>query len=77
MIGAEVFQKKMEGMTVILMAQMTQFVKKDIVLKDLRKSHYLQIKVDVALCRTTSPVADIILYGNTVIYESVSRCEFC
>lgn len=71
MIRADMLQKKVESMTVVLMAKMTQFVKKDIILKDCRKGHDLKIEVDVALCRTTSPIAHIVLDGHAVIDKSV------
>ena len=43
----DMFQKKMEGMAMVLMAQMAEFMKENIVLKDLWQTHYVEIQIDV------------------------------
>ena len=41
------FQQKMEGLTVVVMTQVTEFMQQDIVAKDRRQTHNVQIKVDI------------------------------
>ena len=40
----------------IAMTQMAEFVKKYVILQDLRQADYIQIEIDVVLCRTAAPV---------------------
>ena len=42
-----VFQKKMEGMAMVLMAQMAEFMKEDIILKNLGQTYNIEIQIDV------------------------------
>ena len=65
-------QKKMEGMAVVLVTEVTEFVQKHIVLKGLRQTYYVQIQIYVRLRGTAAPVGGIMLYRDTVIYESIS-----
>lgn len=46
-VGQDMFQKKMESMSVILMFQMAEFVKKHIVLQDFRETDYVQVEIYV------------------------------
>ena len=39
--------QKMEGMAVVVMAQMAEFVEKDIILQHLRKPDYVQVEIYV------------------------------
>ena len=39
-------QKKMESMTMIVMPQMTEFVKKDVVLQHMRQTDDIEIEID-------------------------------
>ena len=64
-------KQKMEGMSVILMTQMTKFMQQDIVLKDLRKTYYIEIQIDIAFGRTAAPICRIVLYRDTVIDETM------
>ena len=43
-------QQKMKGMAMVVMAQMTKFMQKYIVLKHLWQTHNIQIQVDVISC---------------------------
>ena len=49
-------QKKMEGMTMIVMTQMTELMKEDIVSQDMRKADYVQVQIDIVPRRAASPV---------------------
>ena len=60
-------QKKVEGMAVVRVAKMAKFVKKHIVLQDLGKAYYIEVQVDVSLCRATAPVRGVVLYGDAVV----------
>ena len=42
------FQKKMEGMSMVVMLEMAEFVEQDIVPQDMRKPDYVQIEIDIA-----------------------------
>ena len=46
-VSKDMFQKKMEGMSVILMLQVAEFMKKHIVLEDFRQTDNVQIKIYV------------------------------
>lgn len=48
MVGQDMFQKQVEGMSVILMTEMTQFVKKHIIPEYTRETQYAQIEIDVS-----------------------------
>ena len=60
-------QKKVESMSVILMTQVAEFVKKNIVLKHARKTYNIEIQIDITLRRTASPIGGIMLYDHAVI----------
>ena len=67
-----VFKQQMKSMAMVMMAQMTQFVKKDIILKDLRQTDYVKIEIDVRLCGAAAPVGRIMLDRHFIISKSVS-----
>lgn len=46
-VGQDMLQKKMEGMPMILMAQVAKFMKQDIILKGFRKADYVKVQIDV------------------------------
>lgn len=48
MISQKMFQQQMEGMTMVWMSQMTQFMQEHIVLKYARKTHDAKVQIDVA-----------------------------
>ena len=48
-------QKKVEGMAVIRVSEVAEFVKKHIVLQGLGKAYYIEVQVDVSLCRAAAP----------------------
>ncbi len=69
-------KKEVEGMAVVVMAQMAEFVEKDIIAQEDRQTDYVQIQVDVSTGRATSPVGGIVLDRHLIIYESVARGKF-
>ena len=71
-ISQNMLQKEVEGMTVVLMAEVAELVQKDVVLEHARQAHDAEIQVDIAFGRATSPVGSVMFYGNTVICETVS-----
>lgn len=71
-----VLKQQMKGMAMVMMAQMTQFVKKDIILKDLRQTDYVKIEIDVRLCGAAAPVGRIMFYRHPIIYEAISGGQF-
>ena len=78
------FQQKMEAMSMILMPQMAKLMQKHIVLQHLRKTHYIQIQIDIRSGRTTAPVGCVMLDSHTVIGKTITlgknskpRREFC
>ena len=70
-------QQKMEGMTMVVVAQVAEFVQEDIVPQDMRKADYVQIEIDIVACRATAPIAGVVLDGHLIIYESIVCCQFC
>ena len=56
---------------------MTQFVQEDIILKHIRQTHYIEIQVDIVLCRTAPPVGGIVLYGHPLKCESITCSQRC
>ena len=40
----------MEGITMIMMAEMTEFVKEDIISQNLRQAHDIKVQIDIILC---------------------------
>ena len=63
-------------MAVVRVTKMAEFVKKHIVLQNLGKAYYIEVQVDVSLCRAASPVRGVVLYGDAVIREAVADGEF-
>ena len=63
-------------MAVVVMPEMAEFVKKDIVPKRVRQTDYVQIEIDVPSGRAASPVGGIVLDRHFVIGESISGCKF-
>ena len=49
MIGQDMLQKEVKAVAMVLMAQMTEFMQKDIVLKHTRQAHDGEIKVYIPL----------------------------
>jgi len=72
-VGQDMLQKKVERLAVVLMAQMTEFVKEDIVLKHGGKADDVKVQVDVAFRRAASPIRCVVLDGHTVIYEAIAQ----
>ena len=48
MVCKDVLQEQMESLSVVLMPQMAEFVQKHIILKDTRKTYYIEIEVYIA-----------------------------
>lgn len=42
-------QQEMEGITMIMVAQMAEFVEEDIIAQHLRKAHEIEVKIDIIL----------------------------
>jgi hypothetical protein len=66
------FQKEVEGITMVMMTKVAEFMKEHIIPQDLRQTHEIEIQIDIIPGRTTTPVCGIMLYGNPVICKSVS-----
>ena len=66
-ISQDMLQQKMEGMAMVMMAQMAQLMKKHIVLQDTRKTYYIQIEIDVSLSGTAAPIRCVMLDSHPVI----------
>ena len=49
-------QKKMEGMTMIVVTQVAKLVQEDIVLQHFRQTDYIQVQIDIVPRRAASPV---------------------
>jgi hypothetical protein len=49
MICKDVLQKQMEGLAVILMAEMAELMEEDIILKNTRKPDDIQVEIDISL----------------------------
>lgn len=55
-VGAKLFEQCMEALAMVRMLQMAELMKKDIVAQELRKTHKIQIDIDIPFRRTASPV---------------------
>ena len=64
-------QKQMKGMTMVVMTQMTQFMKKYIIPQDIGQPDNIQIEVDIVSGRAASPIGGIMLYGYLIIHEYI------
>lgn len=71
-VRTHMFQKEMKCMTMVMMSQMTEFMKQDIVPESFRQTDYIQIEIDVSPYRTTSPVSGIMLNRNFIVYEAIT-----
>ena len=69
MVRTETFQQGMEGSAMVRMAEVAEFVEKDIVPKVIRKPHQIEVQVDVPFPRTTSPIRDIVLDTDLIVLE--------
>ena len=49
MVCKDVLQKQMEGLAVILMPQMAEFVQKHIILEDTRKTYDIEVEIYISL----------------------------
>lgn len=56
MIRAQMFEKKMKRLPMVMMAQMTEFMKKNIVAQNGWKADKIEIQIDIVLARTAAPV---------------------
>ena len=66
----------MEGITMVMVAQMAEFVEEDIVAQHLRKAHEIEVKIDIILSRTAAPVGGIMLDRYPIIYKAISVRQF-
>ena len=77
MVCQDMLQKKVEDVSMILVAEVAELVQKDVVLEHARQAHDAEIQVDIALGRATSPVGSVMLDGHTVIREAITCGQFC
>jgi len=49
-------QKYVKLLSMIRMMEMAEFVQENVVLKNLRKSYYIEIQIDISSGRAASPV---------------------
>ena len=68
-------QKQMEGVAMIQMAKVAEFVQKDIILEDARKTDNIEIEIYIAFGRAAAPIGRIVLYRDLIVGKSVSGCE--
>lgn len=47
MVSTEVFQQEMEGITMVMMTQMAEFVEEDIISEHLRETHEIEVEIDI------------------------------
>ena len=72
MVRADALKEGMELRTVVEIAQVAELVQHDIVLQVLRKTHYVEIEIDVAELRATAPVGDVVLDAYLVVGEAMA-----
>ncbi len=65
-------KQEMEGMAMVMMPQMAEFMEKDIVAEDVREADDVQVEIDVAAGRAAAPVGRVMLDGQPVVYEAVA-----
>ena len=76
-VHEQAFQQDMEGVTMIMVAEVAEFMDEDIVLQDLRQTDEVQIEIYVRLGRTAAPVGGVMLDGDTVVDKTVAGGELC
>ncbi len=64
-------------MAVILMPEVAEFVKEDVVLQHGRKTYDIEVQVYVPFGRAAAPIGGVMLYCNTVVCEVITLCKFC
>ncbi len=70
------FEKEVEGGTMVMMFQMTQFMEEDVVAQGLGEADDVEVEIDVAAGRAAAPVGGVVLDGQAVEYEPVTGGKF-
>ena len=70
-------KQQMEGMAMIMMAKVAEFMKEDIVLKDLGQTYDVQVQVDVSFIGAAAPVGRVMLDCDLVICKSMPLGQGC
>ncbi len=70
------FEKEVEGGTMVMMFQMTQFMEEDVVAQGLGEADDVEVEIDVAAGRAAAPVGGVVLDGQAVEYEAVTGGKF-
>ena len=74
-VSADMFQKQMEGLSVVMVAQMTELMQKHIVTQRGWQTNDVEIEVDVVPGRATAPVCGVMLDGHAIIFKPISCGE--
>ncbi len=69
-------KQEMEGMAVVMMLQMTEFMEQYIIAEGVREADNVQVEIDVVPRRTAAPIGSVVLDGQAVEDESISFCQF-
>ena len=60
-VGSEMFEQKMESLTVVVVTKVAELMQKDIVTKRGRQTDNVQIEIDVVSGRAAAPVGGVVL----------------
>ena len=58
-------------MAMVMMPQMTKFMKQNIILKNLRQTDNIKIEIYIGFGRAAAPVAGIMFYSYPIVYEAI------
>ena len=49
MVSTEMLQQQVEGITMVVMTEVAEFVEEDIISHDLGKAHKIEVQIDIIL----------------------------
>ena len=67
MVSQDMLQKEVETMSVVMVAEVAEFVQKDVVLEHARQAHDTEVQIDITLRRSAAPVGGVMLDCHTII----------
>jgi len=70
-VGSEMFEQKMESLTVVVVTKVAELMQKDIVTKRGRQTDDVQIEIDIVSGRAAAPVGGVVLDGHPIVCKSI------
>ena len=69
MVRADGFKEGVEPGAVVGVAEVAEFVEDDIVAQLVRKTHEVEVQVDVAFARAAPPVRGVVFVAHGIIFK--------